>query len=123
MRMNPEIKAKWVTALRSGEYQQGRVHLRDGDNNFCCLGVLCDIAVKEREPIFVQLVSDDIGRRYKYNDIGGSLPDEVSLWAGLVSDEDTLVHDPVVGGEPLSIQNDAYRLTFDEIADLIEEEL
>jgi hypothetical protein len=41
--MNPEIKAKWVAALRSGEYKQGRGNLRDKDNAFCCLGVLCDI--------------------------------------------------------------------------------
>lgn len=40
--MSPELKAKWVAALRSGEYKQGREVLRNGDQ-FCCLGVLCDI--------------------------------------------------------------------------------
>lgn len=40
--MDPEIKAKWVAALRSGKYKQGRGRLRSGDE-FCCLGVLCDI--------------------------------------------------------------------------------
>lgn len=42
--MNPEIKAKWVEALRSGKYKQTRNALRKSDNRFCCLGVLCDIA-------------------------------------------------------------------------------
>ena len=41
--MNPTFKAKWVAALRSGEYKQGKYVLRDQENNFCCLGVLMDI--------------------------------------------------------------------------------
>lgn len=42
MAMNPELKAKWLEALRSGNYNQGKHHLRVG-GNFCCLGVLCDL--------------------------------------------------------------------------------
>ncbi len=41
--MNKEIKQKWVEALRSGEYKQGKGTLRTNNNLFCCLGVLCDI--------------------------------------------------------------------------------
>lgn len=40
--MNPEIKTKWLEALRSGKYKQGKNFLRIEDR-FCCLGVLCDI--------------------------------------------------------------------------------
>lgn len=39
----------WVKALRSGEYKQGYGYLhykRGGKDKFCCLGVLCDLAVK-----------------------------------------------------------------------------
>jgi hypothetical protein len=43
--MNPEIKARWVAALRSGEYQQTTGNLRT-ENGFCCLGVLCDLHSK-----------------------------------------------------------------------------
>lgn len=46
MRMNPEWKAKWVAALRSGEYQQGTGHLKEETEcgtKYCCLGVLGDI--------------------------------------------------------------------------------
>ncbi len=42
-RINPELKAQWVEALRSGKYTQGQLMLRTPDNDFCCLGVLCDI--------------------------------------------------------------------------------
>lgn len=45
-----ELKAKWVKALRSGEYQQGQGQLctrtNDGSYSFCCLGVLEDVAGK-----------------------------------------------------------------------------
>ena len=41
--MDPALKAKWVEALRSGEYEQGRgALLRDG--RYCCLGVLCVVS-------------------------------------------------------------------------------
>lgn len=44
-KINPEWKARWLEALRSGKYQQGKYRLRDnadGADRFCCLGVLCD---------------------------------------------------------------------------------
>lgn len=44
--MNPQIKTKWLEALRSGEYPQDTNFLRT-DNGFCCMGVLCDIAHSE----------------------------------------------------------------------------
>lgn len=40
--MDTELKTRWVAALRGGDYKQGVNFLRNGDN-FCCLGVLCDI--------------------------------------------------------------------------------
>jgi hypothetical protein len=39
--MDPQIKQRWVDALRSGQYKQGKGFLHRG-NKFCCLGVLCD---------------------------------------------------------------------------------
>lgn len=41
--MDSKIKEAWLKALRSGEYQQGRHRLRNEDDCFCALGVLCDI--------------------------------------------------------------------------------
>lgn len=39
-----ELAQKWLAALRSGEYTQGRDRLRTLNSEFCCLGVACDIA-------------------------------------------------------------------------------
>lgn len=44
--MNPEIKTRWITALRSGKYKQGAGYLNENDC-FCCLGVLCDVVKDE----------------------------------------------------------------------------
>jgi hypothetical protein len=43
------LKDKWVAALRSGKYEQGRGALNH--NGFCCLGVLCEVAVEIGFPI------------------------------------------------------------------------
>lgn len=59
-KMNKRIKAKWLAALRSGEYNQGRHRLKHTFSGkdpfscgkklkkptFCCLGVLCDLEKK-----------------------------------------------------------------------------
>lgn len=34
-----ENRKKWIDALRSKEYKQGRGCLRSADNHYCCLGV------------------------------------------------------------------------------------
>ena len=42
--MNRELMKKWIAALRSGEYAQGKDYLyhpdENGDEAYCCLGVL-----------------------------------------------------------------------------------
>lgn len=39
-----EQKAKWLAALRSGDYEQGTGCLRVGmTNRHCCLGVACEV--------------------------------------------------------------------------------
>lgn len=43
-KLDPEFKAKWVKALRSGRYEQGRAGLySENQNTYCCLGVACSI--------------------------------------------------------------------------------
>ena len=40
-----DFKRKWIEALRSGEYKQGRGYLIDMDREtYCCLGVACAIS-------------------------------------------------------------------------------
>lgn len=41
--MDAELKGKWVKALRSGKYKQGKGVLCDRGKH-CCLGVLCRVA-------------------------------------------------------------------------------
>lgn len=36
-------RTRWLGALRSGEYEQGRGLLRESEEAFCCLGVACDV--------------------------------------------------------------------------------
>lgn len=38
-----KLKVKFLKALRSGKYEQGRIFF-EKNNKFCCLGVLCKVA-------------------------------------------------------------------------------
>jgi hypothetical protein len=64
--MDAALKAKWVAALRSGEYQQGKGKF-EHDGKFCCLGVLCKVAglpTRSEEGLdnnFTDVDSDEIG--------------------------------------------------------------
>lgn len=110
--MKPEIKARWLAALRSGDYIQGHGRLREG-NTFCCLGVLCDLYAKETG---VEWQKEESG--HCAFDHASFLPNCVMHWAGL---ED---HDPIpkLGGASctLSYFNDVRRAGFNEIADHVE---
>jgi len=50
--MDAQLKAKWVEALRSGDYGQASGQLHDAQNGgFCCLGVLCKVMGAEFGPV------------------------------------------------------------------------
>lgn len=112
--MNPEIKAKWLTALRSGEYKQGVGYLRQADNTYCCLGVLADIAVKEGVCEAPFLKSDSLVPHWTYDGMSGDLSVELERWSG-ISGNSTQVN--------LMTMNDDDGYSFDAIADWIEENL
>ena len=42
--MNNELLQIWVDALRSGQFKQGTGTLRNSDDEYCCLGVLCQLS-------------------------------------------------------------------------------
>lgn len=46
MPISVELRDKWVSALRSGKYGQITGDLYDGENGYCCLGVLCEIGME-----------------------------------------------------------------------------
>lgn len=50
MKIDPILKEKWISALRSGQYKQGRGRLRNEDDHYCCLGVLCEVMGIPWEP-------------------------------------------------------------------------
>jgi len=111
--MNEQVKEKWLSALRSGDYKQTKSCLHKGDG-FCCLGVLCDLYGKEHN---VEWKLVDAGIYYEFQDKKAILPLSVIEWAGVEDDN------PEICGEtPLSRLNDT-GYTFNEIADIIEEHL
>lgn len=115
--MKPEIKAKWITALRGGEYQQTKGALRDA-RGFCCLGVLCDLYGEEKGVEWAP--SDVFHEQASFLGAETLLPEPVQIWADLDN------YDPMVGllpdTESLSSLNDC-GCSFNEIADLIERDL
>jgi len=132
--MNPEYKAKWVAALRSGKYAQGRATLQQESGGMCCLGVLCDIVKDEvggewsddrRGDGFVDFLSGDLKVDRNYP------PVAVYKLVGL---EDVRVgrdipviaqmrQDPQPTQHGLTILNDSGKYTFEDIAKIIEEQL
>lgn len=40
--MKKSLKDRWIKALLSGEYKQGKGRLKKGEG-YCCLGVLCEV--------------------------------------------------------------------------------
>lgn len=115
--MNKRVKKKWLKALRSGEYEQGRFRLlKRGDDQtpdkFCCLGVLCDLHARETGDGW-----DSVS--YKAEDF--HLPVEVSAWAGLPS------RDPEINGLNVTDLNDGEAnrkpKSFKQLANLIEKHL
>lgn len=115
--MKPEIKARWVAALRSGKYQQGLGYLsRNGC--FCCLGVLCDLAAKDG---VCKWDASKIAGRLFIDESDVALPQVVREWAGVLSANPRLIYDDI--DIPVSELNDEIGLKFPQIADLIEEQL
>jgi hypothetical protein len=125
--MHDNIRKQWVDKLRSGEYPQGRQVLRTREGEFCCLGVLCELAVEQKvipEPTL------SYGGAYFYHDdkvddaFDSWLPPSVRKWAGLQTDEVKLTKPQRTPQDSLLVttltgMNDK-GCTFAQIADFIE---
>lgn len=74
------VKDKWVAALKSGKYKQGRGQL-NGENGYCCLGVLCEVFIAEGGVLSVRHLS----RVTEYNGETKYPPAPVLHWAGIRS--------------------------------------
>ena len=114
--MNKRIKKLWVAALRSGEYTQGRGRLRNRADEFCCLGVLCNIHAQEHPEIAAAQRTS-----LEYMGSYAQLPKAVVRWAGLETSPGTCVR--IAGNlNFLAVYNDR-GVSFSQIADAIEEQL
>jgi hypothetical protein len=81
-----DLAKRWVEALRSGKYKQGRGVLRTSDNAFCCLGVLADVYNPEywssdTEVVSVNFHDNPVGKceAYIYAGSGSEMIDD-ALW-------------------------------------------
>lgn len=122
--MNKNIKKQWLKALRSGEYTRGVGQLRDKDNKFCCLGVLCNLHAQAHPEIAAEQTDTD-----SYLGASGLLPIAVAEWAefklsdiklsggtnGILCDIKTHPE-----GDTLSGLNDNWSSNFEKVADAIE---
>ena len=112
MSVNEENMRKWVAALRSGDYKQGRGDLHIPDDRYCCLGVACEISGLGK------------WREYSYvidgMDYVGDLPVPVAEWLGLPTGSSGYGTDvELIDSTAISL-NDRYDYTFEQIADAIE---
>lgn len=109
--MTKTLVNKWVKALRSGNYKQGRTFLRqstpEGDC-FCVLGVLADVAGcrwgKEKIPN-----GPEVGTLGLYQSFG-ILPESIGKRIGISNNAQVL----------LTTRNDVQHWKFDTIASYIE---
>ena len=105
-----ENRKKWLDALRSGEYRQGTTRLKTKyTDQFCCLGVLCDLYIKENEQN-IRWEDDHIlvdGEDYTYTCYP---PLVVEEWVGLKG----------YLGNSVANKNDG-GMSFEEIAKVLEE--
>ncbi len=116
--MKPEIKARWVEALRSGEYRKGNYALKTLDGRFDVTGVLCELAVADG--IIPRAVrkdaKDDVFKGYLYGPEGNQSPtlicDDVVEWSGLGNQR----------GYRLAMKGDQ-GMSFEKLADYIEEKV
>jgi len=110
--MNDNTKA-WIAALLSGEYKQGQERLHkiysDGREEFCCLGVACDLYQKAVGGLTLEVQNENGYEQVRYNTWTGALPKEVEEWLGVIGEAKQDI---------LTEANDSGQ-TFEQIAQLI----
>jgi hypothetical protein len=133
--MKKNIANKWIKALTSNKYKQGRnVLCHQGANKqykYCCLGVLCDLYTKdsdiaknpkkqlEVEKEKFQLVANKKAVNVLlYNDTMEILPNEVIKWAGMKSSDGEVFNSKLDESITLAEMNDTGS-SFEEISEVI----
>lgn len=104
--MPQEIKTKWIEALRSGEYKQGKKSLKNENGAYCCLGVL-QMCVQGEVTMESEGVPADMPSR--------------SFYKTLDPEFDTKTSVPGLAFELAERNDEGY--TFEYLADIIESEV
>jgi len=128
--INKELIKRWIEALRSGKYQQGRLSLRNISNQFCCLGVLCDIA---KDELGLDWILKEEWSKYQIEDnnctvLPSNLKELVGIGGHLGITVDATKLSPEYGipsntkYTTLVELNDYWRLSFNQIADILEQQ-
>lgn len=107
--------AQWIEALESGEFTQTTGVLRD-DKGYCCLGVACEVAVRNNIiPEVVVSTSEDHDRAvYLYEDHETVLPSSVVEWLGMDYNHPRVLVDDEERG--VAALNDSREWTFPALA-------
>jgi hypothetical protein len=118
--MNPDIAKEWAAELRSGKYKQVRGKL-SADDGYCCLGVLCEMAVEAgiiSKPISVDFLNREV---MEYDYCTNYLPKSVQDWAGMASNHGEIKVNPT---QIISLANmNDQSEPFEAIAKTIEEHM
>lgn len=127
--MKKEIAKKWVKALRSGKYKQGKGYLKQFNSKnevrHCCLGVLCELynetmKKNHKKTLYIEEMEGNAsGTSFvRFDLVDGGLPKTVRKWAGIINPLGEFVIDDE-RSECLADLNDRGK-KFSTIADIIE---
>ena len=116
--MKPSVKKAWVKALRSGKYTKGTLQLKDKSGCHCVFGVLCEVHALKHPKIAAEQTDPE-----KYMGCQYGLPKEVKEWAGFPDEKASMSVDINGRRWHLMTLNDDTTHTFEQIADLIEQQL
>lgn len=126
--MKKDIAKKWVRALRSGKYKQGKGYLKQlnskNEARHCCLGVLCELYDQQMKKNHkktlhsehVVSIEDVEIIRFNKHDVG--LPREVREWANMINPLGEFINDKDKVEYLADLNDDGKK--FSTIADIIE---
>lgn len=108
----PEVfKKKWIAALRSGQYDQCRRKLAS-KNGWCCLGVAANVC---------EIGGEHLLKRGYLHEVKNARSTENLMWNKLRKRIPVALRENKELQDKLAAMNDSYGISFNEIADWIQE--